>query len=237
MIILYGKYKLYNFFILYTNIKHSLIHMSIQYSYDNIKGNLQDLYINYIPQEERYSNVEHFTIPQHLKDPIAIREIDQRFKSDPNVRPVIKNIVVPSEVISVVDKFDLEPSLLNTDEKNLRKKYLEILLTQMNDMYITQKTHMIDNSHWTHSLSPEEKRIVSENADSFQMLTARIIKLLIKELEPTKCPKCPKCPTVSRNKNKETFMNLSSDCIEPRTLILCAIIIGVLYYYFKNNTI
>lgn len=212
--------------------------MSIQYSYDNIKGNLQDLYINYIPQEEQYSNVEHFTVPEI---PISIQELDQRFKSDPNVPPVIRNIVVPSEVRSVVDKFDLEPSLLNTDEKNLRKKYLEILLTQMNDFYMTQKTHMINNSHFTQNLTPEEKRIVSENADSFHMLTVRIIKLLIKELgPPPKCPKCRKCPTCPKvygNKSKETFMNLSSDCIEPRTLILWAIIIGVLYYYFKNNTI
>lgn len=208
--------------------------MSLQYSYDTIKGSLKNLYFDYVPQKEQYSNIEHFTLPQEMKRDLVAQNIDQRFKSDLNVPIEIRNIIVPSEVISVVEKFDLDPSLLNTDEKNLRKKYLEFILTQTNDMYMRYKTDVINNLPNKQSLTPEQIILISQNADSLQMLTVRIIKLLIKELEPpVKCPKCPKCPECPKGK-KEKFMNLSS---EPHTLILWIIIIGVVYMIFKKNTI
>jgi len=208
--------------------------MSIQNSYDNIKDSLQNLYFNYVQQEERYSNIEHFSVSQFIKED---KNMDTRFKNDNNLPIEIKklqNIIVPSELISVIEKFDLEPILLNDDEKRLRKKYLNIIIDQINDKYSAYKTEIMIAHPAITGLSIEEKRLVSENADSFQKLTIRIIKLLIKELEPTKCPKCPKCPKVSDHKKKESFTNVSSNGIEPRMLLLIIIVLGVLYYNSKK---
>jgi hypothetical protein len=152
------------------------------------------MYFNYIDQDlqndqENYSNIEHFMVP-----PLQ-NNTDERFRLDPNVPEDIRNTVIPSELSSVIEKFDLDPGLLTEKEKILRIKYLELSIKIINDSYDKRKDEFMKSDMWN-SLTIEQKMVWNTNIDSFKVLTLRIVKLLIKELDPpVKCPDCPVCPS------------------------------------------
>lgn len=126
-------------------------------------SNLQSVY-DYIKQ--RLSNLksnqtEHFVLPPYSDSGPPPSSIFQQYSID------------PKEYYDVVAKFDLPPSSLNDVEKELRKKYLNILLNIIKN----ERDNVKRNAA---SYGPE----VYNNYDAFTNLVVRIINLMINELSP-----------------------------------------------------
>lgn len=149
--------------------------MSIDSSYEDIKKSLTDLY-SYVSAPP--SNIEQFTIMGPKPD----STVDATYAKDTNIPPEIKKYnIVPTELYSVVDNFDLEPSKLNDSEKALRTKYLNLLLQVIDDHYLKMYNQLNESDH-------PFKDLIKANSDASKNLTIRIIKLLIKEINPEICP-------------------------------------------------
>jgi hypothetical protein len=173
-------------------------------SYDDIKKSLTNLYSSYFPTE-RY--IEHFSMDGIM--PIPNAETDANFKSDPNIPQEIKLLnIVPTELYSVIQKFDLDPSQLNESDKNLRLKYLDIALKALNDNY--QQIY--------EQLKSQQPKFVLDNMEASKNLSIRLIKLLILEINPIKCPQCPQCP-----EEKSTKPYLA--CIGLLFLTVCILLV------------
>lgn len=149
--------------------------MALDASYEDIKKSLTDLY-SYVAAPP--SNIEQFTIMGPKPD----SKVDENYKNDTNIPPEIKKYnIIPTELYNVVDNFDLEPLKLSDTDKALRTKYLTILLQVIDDYY----TQMYNRLRETDS---PFKDVMVANSDASKNLTIRIIKLLIKEVNPDKCP-------------------------------------------------
>ena len=145
--------------------------MSLDSTYEDIKKSLSDLYFYIQPSS---SNIEEFT----LMGPKPDIEFDTMYKNDPNIPVEIKQYnIIPSELYSVIDNFDLEPLKLSEIDKSLRIKYLNILLKIIDDYYTKINSYIN-----TASLDKSSKDMLIANSEPSKNLTIRIIKLLIKEV-------------------------------------------------------
>lgn len=137
--------------------------------FSNIKKRLLEL--------SSSNNVEQFTlIPYPNPDPFPSK------LSESELAMVQKYNVIPKEVYSVVEKLDQPPNALTPDDKQLRKKYLNILLQVIDEQAKYFKglvTSFVEND-------PH----ISENYDAAMVLTKRIVNLLLLELDPVVCQTC-----------------------------------------------
>jgi hypothetical protein len=99
--------------------------------------------------------------------------------------------LVPKEIYSVIDKFDLSPSSLADKDKQLRKKYLNILIDVINNETQTFKAAMLHNEGANSGISPNA--YVVSNVDPAASLIVRIANLLLLEIDPVVCKTCPEC--------------------------------------------
>ena len=141
-------------------------------SYDDIKKQLSDMYSMYI---DNGRTNEHFSL-DHLPKPDS--PLYSELLNNPNVPVELRKSIVPSELYNVIQKFDLEPSQLTQQEKELRIKYLDIM----------SKT-IIDNYSKLNLRGKPE--IVLKNVDSSKNLILRIIKLLKKEVQDSDITAAP----------------------------------------------
>jgi hypothetical protein len=107
--------------------------------------------------------------------------------------------LVPKEIYSVIDKFDIAPSSLSEKDKELRKKYLRILIDVVNNESPIYKALMLNNEGANSGISPNA--YVVSNIEPFATLMVRIANLLLLEIDPVVCKTCsecqspPPCPT------------------------------------------
>lgn len=160
-------------------------------SFDQVKNELMNLYSSYTNNFGMINNavgpyIEHFSMHGFPK-PDA--EFDRQFLLSPDVPQEVKQLgFLPSELYDVISKFDLGPHLLNDNEKNLRRKYLNMLKVYMDMQY---KNVMARNSPEAIQMlqtsnDPNSLRILSyfENAAAFKNFIDRIINLLLQEMGP-----------------------------------------------------
>jgi hypothetical protein len=169
-----------------TNIKET----DLNSIYDSIKKQISDLVV-----VKQVSSIEHFTLAP-LPNNVRINPEEQSYLNKYNI--------VPSEVHQVLSNFDEHPINLSDTQRDLRKKYLQILLTVMIDNF--DKLKQIANSNIPPS-GPMRDNILMygiPNIDSTHNTIKRVIKLLILEIDikgtscpsssSTSCPTCPTCP-------------------------------------------
>lgn len=90
------------------------------------------------------------------------------------------------EFYDVIDDFDIPPDKLTNNQKVLRKKYLNMILSIM-EYKDEIKTEL------QKSLKSDDKYTLQNFEASFNTVK-RIINLLIMEIDPPSCPSCPVCP-------------------------------------------
>ena len=93
--------------------------------YDEIKDSLMKLYSN----ATQNRTVERFTLNK-VPSEQELKDIDTRFNNDNGdmARMAKEMGVLPSELYSVIVHFDLPPSSLSMKDRQLRLKYLDILI-------------------------------------------------------------------------------------------------------------
>jgi len=129
----------------------------------------KDTFANIPPYDEKTSSLAN--LPS---------DISEKFK---------KHNINSKELYYVIAKFDLDPKNLTADERNQRKKYLEILKTVVTSEVQTNKGTVPDISKIPYpGISYEE----------LSNLLLRTVDLFIKEVEnvdapPLRCPTCPEC--------------------------------------------
>ena len=161
--------------------------MTSQTSYDDIKQYLINMY-NISQQVSNPPNhiIENFTVQfNNLPD-----NVDAIF--DKESPPLLKQYnLKPTELIKVIEKFDLEPSELTQTEKDLRVKYLQTLLKAINDNY--NLVVMLAQKHPVILQMQQGSKLIFDNMNPAKNLIVRIIKLLIAEITIV-CPVCPIIP-------------------------------------------
>ena len=156
--------------------------------YDNIKQSLLKM-IEPTKNEQVQNNIENFTL---MPPPMPLSELNIKFKNDPMIPSIVKQYnLIPSEIYSVVDNFDIPGSNLNQADKDLRLKYLRLLIKAINDNFslgvkIINESPAIPNNDF--------KRYITENVLPTKNLIIRIINLMIAEIIPQPQPACPTCP-------------------------------------------
>lgn len=154
--------------------------------YDDIKTQISDLPI------VKAHSIEHFSLPPYPEDLILpdYKELLEKHPDDISLQDVVKYDIKHREVYDVIDDFDQSPSDLSKEKVQLRKKYLNIILSIINERAVIIKTKLNDPNSLVkiHSL---------ENYDPAVNTMKRIIKLLIMEIDGPTCPEpkaCPVCP-------------------------------------------
>lgn len=179
----------------------------ISSAYSHIKEKLSKLY--------RTSNVETFELP-----PYEEPEEDHKF--------FLKQFGIDhKEMYKVLEKFDLPPKSLNDSEKQMRKKYLELIKKE-----ISSKKNDFKDIVGSNPMVTQAPELYIENYDAFMMLVERILDLLILELEPVVCKKvdetkkCPVCNISQLLKNID---------IDTNILILFMMAIAIMTYFMMQN--
>lgn len=128
--------------------------LDVAAAYNNIKSQLLTL---------TNKPTEHFTLDLGEPTPEELEELKKRN-------------IVPEEVYKVVEQFEKPPSTLSTDDKALRKKYLQILLDVINEQAPSGKEMTV--------MVPE----LYNNYDASVELIKRIINLMLSEIDKEVCP-------------------------------------------------
>lgn len=165
--------------------------------YNSIKTKIADL--TKVPKNTQYMlGVEHFTLPSKAFPEGGDEKFKTEMEREPNnpmVKLSLKYNVLPSEIKNVLTNFDLQPSLLSDSDKALRKKYLNIILSGINDEVSTLKDKIQDDIN----NGNEKSSLLLTNYDGMVNTVIRIVKLLIGEIDgPVICPTCPAqlvCPS------------------------------------------
>jgi hypothetical protein len=145
--------------------------MDINGAYNAIKNRLQNL---------AAPKIEAFTLQPYADLPISEEE-----------KEMMQALGVDQkEVYDVIDKFDLPPTQLSPLEKQLRKKYLELILKFLNSE--------ADNFKKQVEGSGMVDANMMSNYDASVVLSKRVVNLLIQEISPVECPKCKDCPECSK---------------------------------------
>jgi hypothetical protein len=168
----------------------------INKAYDYMKQMIADLPAIVETNKEK---VESFTLyPYPDPEPPLegkVKEYAEKYK------------LVPKEIYSVIDKFDIAPSSLSEKDKELRKKYLKILIDVVQNETDTFKGHILTVGEH----GPASNPFFLSNVDPAASLIVRIANLLLLEIDPVvcrqgqepcpvcekslPCPSCPQCPT------------------------------------------
>lgn len=193
----------------------------INKAYDYMKKMLADL-----PSVVETSKVESFTLfPYPDPDPYPsqiLRETDKQF--------LAKYKIIPKEVYSVIDKFDLHPKVLQESDKELRKKYLKILIDVVkNEIDVFKGSVLAAGEN-----GPASNPFFLSNVDPAASLIARIADLLLLEIDPIVCPSCPTfkvCPSCDDN--------AAATMIAPSPLpyigVIVILIISILIMFFMRK--
>uniref|UniRef100_A0A6C0M338 Uncharacterized protein n=1 Tax=viral metagenome TaxID=1070528 RepID=A0A6C0M338_9ZZZZ len=126
--------------------------------------------------------IEKFTLPPY-EEPSALElQMFQKYQ------------IIPREIYDVLLKFEVSVTNLSTSEYNLRKKYLQIIKTIVNDNFNVIKTTLESNP---------DIQLVNDNMESLKELLIYMINLMINDIERINnpqidCPKsnCPKSRTI-----------------------------------------
>ena len=193
--------------------------------YDTIKTQISTLPVvqAHIQAVEISSSVEHFTLPPFPPTMPSFQDILKKNPEDQVVQTFVKYNVDQREVYDVISDFDQSPNNLSQQKATLRKKYLNIILSVMddrNDMMKKTLTQMSTNSsafggpggpggpggrggrgqQAGEMSGPEMQGMFLlyglGNYDPGYNTIKRIIKLLIMEIDlngSTTCPVSPPC--------------------------------------------
>lgn len=163
------------------------------------------------------SSIEHFTLPPYppAQNIISLKDQLNQRPDDPILTDLIKYNVDQREIYDVIDDFDQSPNNLSDNKKVLRKKYLNIILSVMDDrnnMMKSTLTQMANGPLFQGPMGgqqpdPRMKELfllygLGNYEPAFNTIK-RIIKLLIMEIDlngSTSCPVCASqtqtvCPT------------------------------------------
>jgi hypothetical protein len=170
------------------------------------------------------SSVEHFTLPQFPPEKMPnFKDMLQERPNDIVLQDLVKYNVNILEVYEVIDDFDKSPNNLSKEKAELRKKYLNIILSIMDDRNNMMKnilSQMANSQVWTKpnpgsiemtTLDARVLRFIGGNSDprmkeifllyglgnydpAFDTIK-RIIKLLIMEIDLNGTTSCQTCPT------------------------------------------
>ena len=191
--------------------------------YDTIKTQISTLPVvqAHIQAISTNSSIEHFTLPPFppLEQIPNFKDILKSHPDDPVAQTLVTYNVDQREVYDVISDFDQLPNNLSNDKKVLRKKYLNIILSVMDDKHDTVKsiltkigTNPSDGPGGPGGPDPKMKEMFLlyglGNYDPGYNTIKRIIKLLIMEIDlngSTSCPVCSTCPGNTDNTDNIYF--------------------------------
>jgi hypothetical protein len=139
-------------------------------------------------------------------------QTDDLFLNDPKVPEMLKKYnIIPTEIHKVISNFHKNPQDLTEENKNLRIKYLKVLLD-----LIKENESNIDSVVRTRRVNNfmALSEIQAKNLKQTKELFVRLINFLIKESDPVVCPTCPlqePCPISEPCKVCEMCPTLKKD--------------------------
>jgi hypothetical protein len=219
--------------------------------YDSIKTQISALPVvkTYIDASVNVptSSIEHFTLPPYTQDARSFKDQLDHHPDDPLLKELIKYNVDQREVYDVIKDFDQTPNNLSDNKKTLRKKYLNIVLSVMddkNDMVKTAFTQMASGPMFQGPMGgqgpiggqgqgpmegPDQK--MKEmfllyglgNYDPGYNTIKRIIKLLIMEIDLNGSTTCPVCATNTESKQVCPTCPVCPVCQTPPACPVCPV--------------
>jgi len=151
-------------------------------------------------------NQENFVIPGLEYGPQltafenSLKEMDNRFKTDPYVLQVFRDAeTTPSEMFYMLRDLDKSVTNMSEQERKIRETGLRKVLKVLND---SRYSTIIGTFQQETTKAPEPVstiyRFIVLNAESIKNLLIRTINMYLEELNPKVCPTqppCPACPT------------------------------------------
>jgi len=121
--------------------------------------------------------IENFTLPPYEEPDANTLQMFQKYQ------------IIPREIYDVLLKFEVSVTNLSSSELALRKKYIQIIKTIIDDNYNAIKTTLESNP---------DIQIINNNIESTKQLLIYMIDLMINDIERINNPQidCPKsiCP-------------------------------------------